>query len=88
MTAPDHARLAGRIDKLISDADSLSAEDFAVAALPVLFDASGALNESEKALREIGEFAASHSGRDGSNVLLAAVYRIAEESEAALARIG
>ena len=34
-------------------------------------------------LAEIGKFAASHSGRDGQPVLLAALYRIAEECEAA-----
>ena len=39
----------------------------------------------EQALREIGEFAASHSGKDGQPTLLAALYRIAEESEKALA---
>ena len=32
-------------------------------------------------LDEIGAFAASHSGRDGQDVLLAALYRIAEECE-------
>jgi hypothetical protein len=34
-----------------------------------------------KKLDEIGSFAASHSGYDGQGVLLAALYRIAEEAE-------
>ena len=80
MTALDRARLAGRIDKLISDADSLSAEDFAVAALPVLFDASAALREAEKAVREI-EFLVGEPGfraRIGQ-IAREALYRIGGE---------
>ena len=38
-------------------------------------------------LDDIGRFAASYSGRDGQDVLLAAVYRIAESCEAAIALI-
>ncbi len=45
----------------------------------VLLDEIGRLTEL---VTTIGQFAASHSGRDGQDVLLAAVYRIAEECEA------
>ena len=45
-------------------------------------DLAARLEAAEAALREIGKFAASHSGRDGQDVCLAALYRIAEESEA------
>ena len=40
---------------------------------------------AEKTLRQIGALADSHSGSDGQPVLLAALYRIAEEGEQALA---
>jgi hypothetical protein len=46
------------------------------------------LDTAEKVLRETGEFAASHSGSDGQPVLLAALYRIADEADAALAGSG
>jgi hypothetical protein len=39
----------------------------------------------EDAIRAIGSFAFAHSGRDGHDVLLRALYRIGEECEALLA---
>lgn len=36
----------------------------------------------QEALQRIGQFAASHSGNDGADVCLGALYRIAEECEA------
>jgi len=57
------------LDSLVAEIESLRAR----------------VSQLTEALEEIGRYAMSHSGRDGAEFTLAALYRIGEKCESALA---